>query len=83
MMTEDQWLACKSFETMLVLARDTRDKCSDRKLRLFAAACCRQVWSLLTNEPSRKAVEVAEIIRGWVGDSRRSHIRRSPSRNSC
>jgi hypothetical protein len=56
-MTEAEWLACDDPTPML---DNLSDRASERKLRLFAVACCRRVWHLLNEEPGRHAVEIGE-----------------------
>ncbi|HYT90402.1 MAG TPA: hypothetical protein VEL76_16980 [Gemmataceae bacterium] len=56
-MTAREWSAATDLSLML---NALRGRVSDRKLRLFAVACCRHIWELLPDERSRSAVEVAE-----------------------
>jgi hypothetical protein len=56
-MTEAEWMACADPQTMLDFLRG---KASDRKLRLFACACCRRIWHLLSYDRSRCLVEKIE-----------------------
>jgi hypothetical protein len=57
-MTEGDWLESSDPQEMVrYLAQGVG---SERKLRLFGCACCRQVWDLLKEECFREAVETAE-----------------------
>jgi hypothetical protein len=58
-MTEAEWLECKDPGPML---ESLRGKISERKLRLFACACCRRVWSLIRDERFRIALQTAELF---------------------
>jgi hypothetical protein len=77
-MTEAEWLTCTNPGPMVAFLENTG---SDRKLRLFAVACCRRswdtltdkIWDTLTIERLRRAVEVGEqYADGLVNDQTRS-----------
>jgi len=55
--TEAEWRACTDPVAML---EHVREQAGDRKLRLFAVACCRHNWDALAQDSSRDAVEAAE-----------------------
>src|SRR5580704_9530 len=56
-MTEEEWFNSTDPIRMLGTLRVVA---SDRKLRLFACACCRRIENLFTHRGSRQAVEIAE-----------------------
>jgi hypothetical protein len=56
-MTETEWLECADPEAMLHFLKG---KVSERKLRLFACACCRRVEHLLHDERSVATIDIIE-----------------------
>ncbi len=64
-MTEAEWLGCSDVGPMLMYLRG---QAGDRKLRLFACACCRRMWAYLRDERSRRAVEVGELYADGLAD---------------
>lgn len=67
-MTEQEWLTSTDphicYELQFVTTDESPSKRmsqpSSRKLRLFACACCRRIWNLLTSDWAKECVLVAE-----------------------
>jgi hypothetical protein len=58
-MTEAKWLRCQDPTAMLQYMQNS-NRVSARKLRLLACGCWRGHWHLLTDERSRRALEMGE-----------------------
>jgi hypothetical protein len=56
-MQEEEWLGCNSSQAMLSFLRG---KVSERKLRLFALACCARIDALISDPRSRAALTFVE-----------------------
>jgi hypothetical protein len=58
-MTEDEWLACEDPEAML---KFLHGKASQRRLRLFALACFREIWASTDNDETCAALAILEHL---------------------
>jgi hypothetical protein len=57
--TEAEWQSCVDPQRMLAFLEG---RATTRQLRLFACACCRRIWHLISDPRSRKAVEIGEQL---------------------
>ncbi len=65
-MTEKQWLACADPEAML---KFLRGKASERKLRLFACACCERAQHLFDNPRCHSALATVRRAADGLADA--------------
>src|SRR5262245_20923411 len=73
-MTEKEWRACK--DPSILLAHIGR-KGRDRKLRLYACACCRRVWKYAGDSRLCALLEAAEsVAEGTATDRDRERAHR-------
>jgi len=66
-MTEAEWMVAADPHLVLTFLRE---KATDRKLRLFSCACCRNVPHLMPDSRSQLALNVAERVADGLADER-------------
>lgn len=71
-MTESEWLACAEPQPML---KFLNGKVSDRKLRLFAVACCSTLGHLLVPQATDLLSVAEQFADGIAGAEERKHAR--------
>lgn len=82
-MTETEWNSCREPDAMLEYLR-TCAKLSNRKLRLFAAACCRRAWHLFPDPDALRAIEAVELrVDGDIDDEAYHQATRLSQRHPC
>jgi hypothetical protein len=81
-MTEAEWNACCEPQTMLDFVGES-GRATARKLRLFACACCRQVWHLMVDERSRGAVAAAEAVADRPARRAKQAAARAGAQEAC
>jgi hypothetical protein len=75
-MREKEWMECDDPKAML---KFVGGKASDRKLRLFACACCRRVWRLMRYPWCRLVVEISERYADGQADTGELQLSRAIS----
>lgn len=72
-MTQHKWLTSTHLRALMVLARDQID---ERRLRLFACACCRNVWNRFIDPHTVGIVALAEeFADGKVSEAAFARVR--------
>src|SRR5262245_115570 len=66
-LAEADWLSRENPKQLLEFLDG---RVSERKLRLFACACCRRIWHLIADERSRRAVEICERYADGLADQK-------------
>jgi hypothetical protein len=79
-----QWPTTSDVYTMVRWAEKHAPGLSERKLRLFAVACCRRVWHLLSEAASCQLVETCELYAdGQASADEMYEVRRRTSPLEC
>jgi hypothetical protein len=79
-MTEQQWLTCTMPDDLL---NWLEDRVSDRKLRLFATACCRHVWKLIAHPDAREAVQISERFADGLATAKELAAAKTKALRAC